>query len=630
MADLPFTLHAARCLPTGLERVAVALWPMVALGCAAPRAPYTAEELDRAVLVEEMVLRPDGREIAFTTDRTGAFELWTLALDGGGAAAAAPRRRTSEGEHVTGLAYAPDGSALVFANDRGGDERTDLFLLRDGEGAAPERLTQTARVAERSARFSPDARSIVFSCDVDLPGRYDVCTLDLATRETRRLTHETTNVVSPIFLAGGRGVVATRTPDDQRGDLVVVDAAGTRVVPPLRPDGIAFAKVARASGDVVAIALDDEGFMRLAQIDPSSGASRYVGPGGWDVDEVAASSAGVLLVLRNVRGASEVTFGDRALMSTGYADAVDVDAAGRVVAIAGETPERPANVATILSPSGPAVVVVPADLAGIDPSLLGDTTLRGFTSFDGQSIDAYVTTPPVRRLGDPPPAVVYVHGGPDSEVHPWWDPLVVALSEAGFVVVRANYRGSVGYGRAFRDRNDRDWGGGDLQDLVAVVHALAAEGAIDLARVGITGGSYGGYMTLRAITKEPGMWRAAAERYGMADLEEDYRLSDASFKSWYLKEMGDPEKDAALYRDRSPIHALGRITAPLLVMQGANDTNVPRREADAMVAAMRARGQRVEYVVYANEGHEFTKRENRVDADGRTVAFFVNEMGARR
>jgi dipeptidyl aminopeptidase/acylaminoacyl peptidase len=316
-------------------------------------------------------------------------------------------------------------------------------------------------------------------------------------------------------------------------------------------------------------------------------------------------------------------------MNEGFADAADVDAAGRLAAIARETPVRPPEIVTLPTSGGEATVVVPADVAGLDLSRVGPTDLRAFTSFDGRKVDAYVTTPAVLRLGSPPPSVVYVHGGPDSEVHPWFDPLVVALSEAGFMVVRVNYRGSVGYGRAFRDLNNHDWGGGDLADLVAVVRALAGAGEIDAARVGITGGSYGGYMTLRAITAEPGTWRAAVERYGMADLAQDFRLSDASFKDWYRTEMGDPEKDAALFHERSPIFSLDRVVAPLLVLQGANDSNVPRAEADVLVAALRARGARVDYVVYPDEGHEFTKRANRVDADQRTVDFFVKEMGAR-
>jgi dipeptidyl aminopeptidase/acylaminoacyl peptidase len=608
----------------GLGAAAVAL-----LGCAAPRAPYTPAQLGRAVLIEEMVLRPDGRRIAFTTDRSGAFELWTVDIDARGAPTSALRACTSAHEHVTGIAYAPDGSAIVFANDHGGDEKTDLFLFRDGAAAA-ERLTDTKDVAEQGARFSPDGRALVFSCDVGAPGRFDLCAMDLASKRVERVTHEDASVVAPMFLPDGRGVVGTRTPDDQRGVLLFAGGgSAVRAVPPPRRDGVAYVHAALPGGPLIATALDDAGFMRLATVDPATGATTLFGPGDWDIDHVATTKDGALVVTRNVRGASEVRFGARLLSNEGYADAVDVDAAGNVIAIARETPVQPGSIVVVPKGQSDATVVVAAEMAGVDPALLGPTEVHAFTSFDDRPVDAWITSPAVNRLGSPPPAVVYVHGGPDSEAHPWFDPLVIALSEAGFVVVRVNYRGSVGYGRAFRDLNNHDWGGGDLGDLLAVVRALADAGAIDAARVGITGGSYGGYMTLRAITKEPSMWRAAVERYGMADLEEDYRLSDARFRDWYETEMGDPQHDGELFRDRSPVHALDRVVAPLLVLQGANDTNVPRAESDGLVAALRARGGRVDYVVYPDEGHEFTKRESRIDADRRTVDFFVSAFSPR-
>jgi dipeptidyl aminopeptidase/acylaminoacyl peptidase len=141
------------------------------------------------------------------------------------------------------------------------------------------------------------------------------------------------------------------------------------------------------------------------------------------------------------------------------------------------------------------------------------------------------------------------------------------------------------------------------------------------------GGSFGGYLTLRALTAVPDVFQAAVEMFGMPDLAEDYRLTRDRFGSWYATEMGDPVHDAALFRERSPIHSLDRVRAPLLVLQGEDDTNVPRAESDRLVDALRRRGQPVEYVVYPGEGHGFTHRESNVDALTRTVAFFTRYLG---
>jgi dipeptidyl aminopeptidase/acylaminoacyl peptidase len=232
-------------------------------------------------------------------------------------------------------------------------------------------------------------------------------------------------------------------------------------------------------------------------------------------------------------------------------------------------------------------------------------------------------------LGTPPPAVVRVHGGPSAQTRPYFSPEAQLLAGRGFLVVAPNYRGSTGYGRAFEDLNNKDWGGGDLRDLIAVVDALAARGDLDRTRVGITGGSYGGFMTLRAITATPTAWAAAVESYGMPDLIADYRINSDRFGSWYETEMGTPKTHEVLFKDRSPIFNLEKVVAPLLVFQGANDSNVPKWESDLVVDALQKHGRVVDYVVYPNEGHGFTHRENRLDAVQRTAEFFGQHLAAR-
>src|SRR5262249_10536217 len=187
----------------------------------------------------------------------------------------------------------------------------------------------------------------------------------------------------------------------------------------------------------------------------------------------------------------------------------------------------------------------------------------------------------------PPPAVVVVHGGPNGQVtHSFRTPYHV-LAEAGFVVIAPNYRGSTRYGKAFEDANNKDWGGKDLKGFTPAVKHFPDKGWIDPKRVGIRGGSYGGYMTLMALCRTPEVWKAGVELYGMPDLVMDYLLSKSRFADWYETEMGDPKTNAALYRERSPLPYLDDVRAPLLVFQGAGDTNVPRAESDLLVAVLR-------------------------------------------
>jgi dipeptidyl aminopeptidase/acylaminoacyl peptidase len=268
-------------------------------------------------------------------------------------------------------------------------------------------------------------------------------------------------------------------------------------------------------------------------------------------------------------------------------------------------------------------------LGGVKPEELSRGEMVSYESFDGQKIHTLFIKPKVTRLGSPPPAVVFVHGGPNAQETLSFSPRVQLMAEQGFAVIVPNYRGSTGYGRAFEDANNKDWGGGDLKDLVAAVKHFGARGDIDPKRVGITGGSYGGYMTLMALAKMPDVFTAGAEFYGMPDLVMDYLLSKSRFADWYETEMGNPRRDAALFRERSPLLYLDDIKAPLLVFQGANDSNVPRAESDLLVAVLRELKKPHEYIVYDDEGHGFTRRKNVLDSSKRTAEFFVKHLGKK-
>ncbi len=599
-----------------------------------PRRAWTPAELSAAVDVAEIALSPDGRELAFVSDRSGAYELWTVALDGG-KAAGEPVQRTQARESVGGIAWAPDSSALAFEMDRGGDERTDLWMLRRGAPAA-ERLTETS-LAEHAAAFSPDGRRLAFVADPGKPFLFNLHVMDLDTREVRQLTREVNGLRAPCWRRDGSALVATLTSDDQRGPLLVVDAesGAVRRIPPPREDGIAWPIDFLPSGELLVAATNAAGFAQLARADLASGAFAFFGPDAWDVEAAAVADDGTIVFSRNVRSESEVAWlrpGDatpRLLASGGVVEDVSLTRSGDVAALTRESSRLPDVVSLAELETGDVVAIVGPDLGSVAPRSLTRADLLLFWSQGGVRVDVLLWRPLQTRLGSPPPAVVWVHGGPDSQTRPDFSPTFQALAEAGIAVISPNYRGSAGYGRRFLDLNNKDWGGGDLADLLGAVDALAAAGEIDPARVGIAGGSYGGYLTLRAITAAPGRFRAAIDLYGMPDLAVDYELTRDRFGAWYETEMGTPRTHPKLFRARSPIHALGEVRAPLLVLQGANDTNVPRSESDLLVERLRAGGREVEYVVYPDEGHGFTRRENRLDALERSVAFFLRHLGPR-
>ncbi len=220
------------------------------------------------------------------------------------------------------------------------------------------------------------------------------------------------------------------------------------------------------------------------------------------------------------------------------------------------------------------------------------------------------------------PAVVLPHGGPTGQTVDYFNRTAAVLASRGYVCLAPNPRGSTGYGMQFQMANVKDLGGGDLQDEVFGVHFLEQTGFVDSKRIGITGGSYGGYMTLMAIGKTPDVWAAAVEEYGIIDWMTMLQHEDPFLQQYEKSLLGDPEKEKAVYENASPIKFIRNAKAPLLVLQGDNDIRVPKEEAEQVANILEKSGKVVAAHYYANEGHGFAKRENQIDAIKRTVEWF--------
>jgi len=607
------------------------LWCSLVLSVASARP--TLEELVAVVSVRSAVVSPDGATLAYVTDKSGALELWTLRLDG----KSAPQQRTSQKQEVSGVAWSPDSKTLVFEMDEGGNERTDLFQLV-AAGGTPTRLTSTTQLAEAGVEFSRTGDRMVFLADPGQPFRFNVNTRVVATGKDTRHTFETINVSHAVWRPDAKQIAATVSPDDQQGEVLLLDLVANtqRKLPPPQHKGMAAVVGYLPDGRLLTQATNALGFLQLATLDTTSGRYTFVGPGDWDLDDVDLAHNGAVLLSRNVHGVSEVLLLDRVeatpqlLWRGGLVGDVSLSADGKTATFVRETAKEPDGIFLWRAAGGasnPLVPVVPPDAGTLDLAALQPFSVETFVSFDGTKVDGFLMAPSHAGLGTPPPAVVMVHGGPNGQTRDAFSATAHVLSQAGFLVVSPNYRGSTGYGRAFEDLNNHDWGGGDLKDITSVVEQLAKAGRLDARRVGIMGGSYGGYMTLRAITAVPGVFAAAVDSYGMPDLVADYQITESRFGTWYVTEMGTPTTHPELFRDRSPIHGMDKVVTPLLVLQGANDTNVPKEESDLVVAALKKRKATVDYAVYPNEGHGFTRRENRLDAARRTVAWMLRHLG---
>ena len=273
----------------------------------------------------------------------------------------------------------------------------------------------------------------------------------------------------------------------------------------------------------------------------------------------------------------------------------------------------------------------------IDPADLVDTQVVRFTARDGVTIPNILWKPHQASATAKAPALVFVHGGPGGQTVSGYSGMIQYYVNHGYVILGINNRGSSGYGKTFFAADDRKHGKEPLWDCVDAKQYLAGLPYVDASRIGIMGGSYGGYMVLAALAFEPQVFDVGVDIFGVSN----WLRTLGAIPAWWearrkalYAELGDPVSDEKMLYEVSPVFHAARIVRPLIVLQGANDPRVLKAESDDIVAAVRKNGVPVEYVVFANEGHGFTKRKNQIDGYSAVLKFLdahlKNKAGGTR
>ena len=261
-------------------------------------------------------------------------------------------------------------------------------------------------------------------------------------------------------------------------------------------------------------------------------------------------------------------------------------------------------------------------VGGVRSQDMVEPVLVHYPSKDGKwTISAFVYMPYNLPRGGQHPAIVYVHGGPTAQTMNIFNRFVQFAANQGYIVIAPNYRGSTGYGKEFQHANLFDMGGGDLQDVLAAADWIKQTGYVDPKKLILMGGSYGGYLTMMGVTKAPDLWAAGVPIVPFVNWFTEIANEDPILRESDLATMGDPEKNKALFEDRSPINFVDQIKAPLYLLAGGNDPRCPKEEAQQVVDAVKKHGGVAEYKVYENEGHGFARVDNQIDAYKRVGDF---------
>jgi len=575
---------------------------------------------------------PDGKQVVFETDLTGRNNLWKVNAGGGW-----PLQLTQSDERQFAPTWSPDGKWIVYQQDKGGNELWDLYAVPSDGGEAMN-LTNTPDIREESPRFSPDGRSLAIQYKPQASTVYDIAIMDWATHKVRKLTNESTKDHSwgaVAWSSDGKTIYANRlevTFTD--GDIYSIDVASgkTQNLTPHEGKVINVASALSPDGKTLLITSTEKGgYSNIARLDVSSHQKAWVTDTQWEARADDISPDGKWFAYNiNQDGRTDIYLGD---MATGRSQKLNVPEGVNAyggnphtfspqsdrLLIEHESSTKPADLWTYNIRGKTTTQLTYSAIASLASIPLPTAEIVHYKSFDGKMISALMWVPFNLQRDGKNAALVLPHGGPTGQTEDRWSPRIAAFVSRGYICIAPNVRGSTGYGMEFQRANYQDLGGGDLQDEVYATKFLQDTGYVDAKKIGITGGSYGGYMTLMALGKTPDVWAAGVELFGIIDWFTMLQHEDALLQEYEKGLLGDPEKDRAVYENDSPIKFIHRIKAPLLVLQGENDPRVPKEEAEQIVETLKKDGKTVDVHYYPNEGHGFYKRENQIDSIQRTL-----------
>ena len=578
-------------------------------------------------------LSPDGSEVAFSWNRSGTFEIYSVPLDG-----ERIFQLTDAKERSVWPRWSPDARQLAFLRDRGGDEQFDIWLV-DRDGEHERNLTNEPGVMHRDIAWSPDGTKLVYTANSGGKA-FGIQVIDLATGEKRAITDGSRDDMQPRWSPDGTLLVfwSRRETTRTNADLYVVASTGgetTRLETREGKDGESTDPQWSPDGTRISFTTDTRGRHEIAL---ASYAEREVRRVEHMTDSIHDEYGAVwrpdgraLAYLHNedaavsLRRVFAVSHADHAVSDIpGMHLSPDIGPNSDTTAFMFSSPSRPWDVFVTGERAIEARALTRSLPAAIDPATLVEPSHVRYPGADGEDVPALLFLPYAEALrGEKiPPAIINIHGGPTAQHHREWNVATQVFVNAGFVVLEPNPRGSTGYGKKWREANRGDWGGKDLEDIARGAAWLGDQKLADPARIGVYGGSYGGYLTLMSLALRPDRFAAGVSVVGVVSWKTMAETTRGDLRDYLIREFGDPAKDAELYRERSPLTHASKIRAPLLILQGENDPRVPRSEAEQVVKALRDSGKPHEYHVYPGEGHGFRVTENRIDALRRALDWF--------
>jgi dipeptidyl aminopeptidase/acylaminoacyl peptidase len=574
----------------------------------------------------------DGRQLLIQSDATGIFNAYAINI--------ADRKQqpltTSKTDSTFAVSWFPQDGRVLVGADSGGNEITHLFV-RETSGQLKD-LTPAKNGKAQFIGWSLDGKSFFVATNERDPRTFDVYRYASADYSRSMIYRNESTLNVSALSQDGRYVALVKSNSSADSDIYLVDLQQTKPEPTLltkHTGNINYgAYEFTPDSKQLIFSTDEHGeFIQAWSYELGSGKKEPLVKAEWDVLFVTISDSGryrvaginqdartVVKIHDNKTGREVVLTG----LPPGDLGQVRFSRDETKLALTVSSDTSPPDVYTVDLQSNRSARLTQALNPAIKESDLVSAQVVRYKSFDGLPIPSILFKPKGASATAKMPALVLVHGGPGGQSRAGYQAMVQHLVNHGYAVLAANNRGSSGYGKTFYHMDDKRHGEVDLQDIVYGKNYLASLDWVDKNRIGIIGGSYGGYMVGAALAFEPDVFKVGINIFGVMN----WVRTLTSMPSWWeaqkvalYDELGDPATDAERHRRISPLFHAKNIKAPLLVVQGKNDPRVLQVESDEIVAAVKANKVPVEYIVFPDEGHGFTKRENRIKASDAYVSF---------
>ncbi len=588
-----------------------------------PARQNSIEQFMNTIRLRGSAISPDEKTVLFTSNQDGVFNLYETPFDGSGQ----PKQLTHSKTNAIYVGdYLPDGR-IIYSSDQGGNELTHIYL-REKDGSVTD-LTPADKAKFQFAVLSHDRKGFFYLSNQRNPAAFDVYEMNIATMKPTLLFENPGGFWVAGVSPDRRYVALTKTMTTTNRDIYLYDSQSkvTRLLTKHEGEVNNSRADFTPDGKKLLIATDeDQEFSYVKAYDLATNQSTLLDKANWDITDDHPSYRGRYRVLSvNNDARTELKLIDtRTNQAIKLPKLPDGDVTEVTIADSEErmtfyinSSNSPSTLYSYDFRSGKATALVQS----LNPEIKGSDLIAGevirYKSFDGLVIPALLFKPKGTKAGDKRPAILSIHGGPGGQTRLTYSPLVQYLVNSGYVVLAVNNRGSSGYGKTFFAADDRKHGDVDLRDCIESKKFLAQTGDVDGAKIGILGGSYGGYMTLAGLTFTPDAFAVGVDLYGIAN----WVRTQKSMPDWWgpereakYKEIGHPVTDSVALYNKSPLFHAERIKKPLLVLQGAKDPRVLKIESDELVAKVRQNGVPVEYVTFPDEGHGFVKKENEITA----------------